>query len=131
MFHPRVLLAMIAAMSLGAPATVIAADPAAKPAPRACFRTNDVENFNSPDERTVYLRINRKDVYRLDLFAPCPDVDWAWEIAVESRGSSWICSPLDATVVTKTPIGPQRCQVHAMTKLTPEQVAELPAKHRP
>ena len=131
MILSRTLLALVAATSLAVPVMAAPANPAPKTSTRTCFRANDVENFSAPDDRTVYVRVNRKDVFRLDLFSPCPDVDWAWEIAVESRGSSWICSPLDATVVTKTPIGPQRCQVHAMTKLTPEQVAELPAKHRP
>ena len=72
-----------------------------------------------------------KDVYRLDLLGPCPDIDWNWSIALESHGSSWICSPLDATIIAKSPIGPQRCPVRQVTKLTPQEVAALPKKQKP
>jgi hypothetical protein len=129
MTFSRALLASLATVTLTTPA--LAADPAGKPAPRACFRPDNVENFSAPDEKTVYLRVNRKEVYRLDLMGHCPDVDWAWEIALQNRGSSWICSPLDATVLVKTPIGPQRCAVEKMSKVSPEEVAALPKRSRP
>ncbi|MEI6438559.1 MAG: DUF6491 family protein [Alphaproteobacteria bacterium] len=131
MILSRTLLALVAATSLAVPVMAAPANPAPKTSTRTCFRANDVENFSAPDDRTVYVRVNRKDVFRLDLFSPCPDVDWAWEIALESRGSSWICSALDATVITKTPIGPQKCQVKKLTKLSAEELAALPKRSRP
>lgn len=131
MTFSRVVLTLVAGAVLMAPVAASAADAVAKPAARACFRPNDIENFNAPDDRTVYLRVNRKDVYRLDLLGPCPDVDWAWEIAVQNRGGSWVCSPLDATVITKSPIGPQRCPVQKMSKVTAEELAALPKRSRP
>lgn len=130
MISLRVIPALAAAAVLATPLTALADSPA-KPAARTCFRPGDVQNFSAPDERTVYLRVNRKDVYRLDLYGPCPDVDWAWEIAVQNRGQSWICSPLDATVLVRTPIGPQRCQVEKMSRVTPEELAALPKRSRP
>jgi len=39
---------------------------------------------------------------------------------------------MDATIiVNRSPIGPQRCEVSKVTKLTPEEVAALPRKSRP
>lgn len=125
------ILALGAALVLLAAGGAHAAD-AAKPKPqRACFLTRDVNGWSAADDHTVYVRVGVKDVYRLDLLGPCPDIDWNWSIALESRGSSWICSPLDATIIAKSPIGPQRCPVRMVTKLTPQEVAALPPKKKP
>jgi len=106
------------------------AAPAAK-AHQQCFYARNVDNFTPVDERTVNIRVGVKDVYQLDLFAPCNDLKWNETIAIRSRGSSWICSGLDVELISPTPIGPQRCPVRSLRKLTPEEVAALPAKQRP
>lgn len=97
-------------------------------APRQCFFASTVSSFSAVDERTVHVRVGVKDVYRLDLFGRCPDIDWNQQIALVSRGGNSICSGLDATIITKGPLGPQRCPVSKVTKLTPEEVAALKAK---
>lgn len=98
---------------------------------RACFLTRNVNSWSAADDKTVYVRVGVKDIYRLDLLGPCPDIDWNWSIALESHGSSWICSPLDATIIARSPIGPQRCPVRQVSKLTPQEVAALPKKQKP
>lgn len=113
-------------------APAFAADPApAAGAKRQCFSARNVSSFSAVDDRTVNLRVGVKDVYRLDLFGPCHDIDWEHEIAIQSRGSSWICSGLDATIITKSPIGPQRCAVRTVRKLSLAEIAALPPKHKP
>ncbi|MES2896191.1 MAG: DUF6491 family protein [Pseudomonadota bacterium] len=98
---------------------------------RQCFNARNVSNFSAVDDRTVNLRVGVKDVYRLDLFGPCHDIDWEHEIAIQSRGSSWICSGLDATIITRSPIGPQRCAVRAIRKLSLAEIAALPPRDKP
>jgi hypothetical protein len=98
---------------------------------QACFYARDVNGFNAADSKTVYIRVGVKDVYRLDLFATCPDIDWDWKIGLVSRGSDWICDAMDATIIARSPIGPQRCEVNKVTKLTPAEVAALPRKQKP
>ena len=98
---------------------------------RACFWVQNVNGWSAVDDHTVVLRTGVKEVYRLDLMGPCPDIEWSQDIGLVSHGSSSICSPLDATVIARGPLGPQRCPVRAVTKLTPEEVAALPRKHRP
>ncbi|MET0273997.1 MAG: DUF6491 family protein [Phenylobacterium sp.] len=105
-------------------------EPTAKPA-RSCFWTRNVNNFASSEPSNVYVRVGVKDIYRLEMLGRCPDVDWAQKVALVSRGSSQICEGLDAEIITQTPIGPQRCAVKAVHKLTPEQVAALPRRARP
>jgi Family of unknown function (DUF6491) len=100
---------------------------------RACFNVRMIDNFNAPDESTVYIRVNVNEVYRLKLFAPCLNVNWDQTIALQNRsGSSWICDPMDAELLVRDPgVGRQRCLVSEMRKLTPAEVAALPKKSRP
>jgi hypothetical protein len=125
--------ALAAAGALALVALSAAAQAAdAPPRPRqSCFYARDVNGFNAADSKTVYLRVGVKDVYRLDLFATCPDIDWDWKIGIVSRGSDWICDAMDATLIARSPIGPQRCEVNKVTKLTPAEVAALPRKSKP
>jgi hypothetical protein len=105
-----------------------------KPAQNECFWARNVTSFAAPDDHTVYVRVNSRDVYRLDLLISCPDVDWNQRVALQSShgaGGS-ICGPLDAEIISHaTGIGHQRCPVKAMHKLTPEEVAALPKGAKP
>ena len=82
-------------------------------------------------DRLVNLRVGVKDYFQLELMGPCPDVDWTQKIALVSRGGSTICSGLDAEIVTPSPIGPQKCPVKSVRKLTPTEVATLPKGAKP
>ena len=104
---------------------------APKPA-KTCFSARNVSNFATVDEQTINIRVGVRDVYRLDLFGTCPDIGWQNQIAIKSRGSAFICSPLDATIVSEGPFGrAQRCEVRGMHKLTPEEIAVLPSREKP
>lgn len=118
-----------------AAASAPAAEKPAKPAKTdQCFWARNVDSFAAPDDHTVYVRVNSRDVYRMDLMVPCPDVDWNQRVALQSShgaGGS-ICGPLDVDIVSHaTGIGHQRCPVKALTKLTPEQIAALPKHAKP
>ena len=93
-----------AVMALSAAPAALAGSPteaAAKPVARSqCFWTRQISNFASDDDRIVNVRVGVKDVYQFEMFGRCDEVDWAQGIAVRSRGSSYICSGLDAEIVT-------------------------------
>jgi hypothetical protein len=122
-------LAAAAALSL-APQSAVARSPVEQQQ-RQCFWTRDVNGFAAPDEHILNVRVGVKDVYQFEMFGPCPDIDWNQSLALVSRGSSSICSGMDAEVITRTPIGPQRCPVRSVRKLTPAEVAALPPRARP
>jgi hypothetical protein len=130
----KIALAAAAALVAGQAASPVAL---AKPdAPRyeanQCFYTRNVTSFAAPDDKTLYVRVGVRDVYRFDMFGTCPDIDWNQRLALVSRGSSWICNGMDAEVITHaTGLGHQRCPVAHMHKLTPEEVAALPRRARP
>jgi hypothetical protein len=117
---------------LSAAATTASA--ADKPLKDECFWARNVTSFAAPDDHTVYVKVNQRDVFRLDLMIACPDVDWNQRVALQSShgaGGS-ICSPLDAEIISHaTGLGRQRCPVKAMHKLTPDEIAALPKKAKP
>jgi hypothetical protein len=77
------------------------------------------------------VRVGVKDVYQFEMLGRCVDVDWSHRIAVVSRGSSHICDGLDAEIIAPSPIGPMRCPVKTVRKLTPAEVAALKGRSRP
>ena len=129
-FAALALLAATAACTTPATSeTAQGGDPAAKG--RQCFWARDVNGFSAVDDDTVNLRVGVKDVYQLELMGPCHDIDWAQKIAIQSRNGSFICSGLDAVLIAPSPIGPQRCHVRTVRKLTPEEVMALSDKDKP
>lgn len=128
-------LALIAAITSLIASNVAVAKTSAEPVeakPRGqCFWTHQIHNFASDDDRLVNLRVGVRDVYQLEMFGRCQDVDWTQNIAVVSRGSSSICTGLDATIITPSPIGPMRCPVKTVRKLTEAEIKALPKRSRP
>ena len=123
---PAAALLMLAAAAAGA------ADSSAKPARHNdCFWTRNADGFAAQGDNILNVRVNTRDVYQFEMMGHCPDMDWNQRIALVSRGSSNICSGMDAEIVTHSPIGPTRCPVRSVRKLTPDEIAALPRKARP
>jgi len=133
---PRsLLMATVAALGLAQIlATPVAAAAKSTTARGACFHTRTINGFTSVGDRAVNIRVGVRDVWRLDLFAPCTDVDWNQSIGLRSRGSSWICEghgAIGLDVITRGPIGRTHCPVTAIRRLTPDDGAALPRRERP
>ena len=127
------LAAALAALLAAAPAAPSLARSPVEPAAKRqqCFFPNNVSGFRAVDDRNLYLRVGVRDVYQFEMFGPCQDINWNERIALVTRGGGTICSGMDADIVTRTVIGPQRCPVRSVRKLTVEEVAALPKKARP
>jgi hypothetical protein len=119
--------------SFGLAATLAAGAAPAQPAGQSqCFLVRNINSFNAPNDSTVYLRVGVKDFYRLELMHSCVGITFGNNLALESSpGRSWICSPLEATVINRKIGMNQRCPVSAIHKLTPDEVAALPKRNRP
>jgi hypothetical protein len=128
---PALAAAMAALLALSATAASAADKPAKGSTHNDCFWTRNVDGFAAPDDHTLNVRVGVRDVYQFEMLGPCPDIDWNQRIALISRSGSNICSGMDAEVVTHSPIGPQRCAVRSMRKLTPEEIAALPPRAKP
>jgi hypothetical protein len=127
----KIALAALMVLTAAGPALARSpVEPQQKPQ-RQCFWTRNVNSFAAVNENVVNVRVGVRDYYQFEMFGRCPDVDWANRVALVSKGSSTICTGMDAEIITQTPIGPQRCPVRNIHKLTPAEVAALPPRARP
>ncbi|MDQ0465040.1 hypothetical protein QO010_002824 [Caulobacter ginsengisoli] len=108
------------------------ASPAAAKPTRSCFFVDQVNSWRQAGDESVLVKVGANQIYRLDLFGPCHDLDTNFTIGLEARGGgSSICDGLDATIIAHSPIGPMRCPVTKVTRLTPEEIAALPKRDIP
>lgn len=101
------------------------------PQGRECFFTRNVNGFSAPDDDTLYVRVGVNDVYEMQMFASCPDMDWASRLAIVSRTGSTICRGTDATIISPGPLGEQRCLVRSVRKLSDAEAEALPSGRHP
>lgn len=128
-------LGWIAAGLLGlwsGPAAAQAAAPS-HAAPRPCFFIHEWQGWKSPSPTVLYLRINRRDVYRVDLTSGSPSLQRSdMHLISESRGSDIICSALDLQLSLSDTQGfREPLIVKALTRLNPEEVAAIPRRSLP
>ncbi|HYG27118.1 MAG TPA: hypothetical protein VD906_09435 [Caulobacteraceae bacterium] len=99
-----------------------------------CFSSVNWRGWSSPVDDVIYLRVGLNDIYRVDLLPGSGrNLEGGGDFLVsEVRGSNRICSANDldlriaSTTGFTTPLFPR-----TLRKLTPEEVAALPADHRP
>ena len=127
----HMLTVLAAALSVSAVATASRARSPVETKAGACFWTRNADGFAAQGDRVVNVRVGVRDVYRFELMGSCPDIDWSNRIALVSRSGSTICTGMDAEIVTRTAIGPQRCPVRSTRRLTAQEVAALPRGARP
>jgi hypothetical protein len=99
-----------------------------------CFLSRDWDGWKAPDANTIILRVGVSRYYRLDLSAGSNQLQApAMHLVSKIRGSDWICSPLDLQLELADDHNAFRepLIVKAITRLTPEQVAQIPKKYLP
>ena len=94
---------------------------------RDCFSARNVSGFSALNDDTVDLQVGARRHYRLELAGVCPNVNWATGVALVARsGGSFICQGLDAELVVPNPgLGPQRCLVSSVRRLSDAEVQAL------
>jgi hypothetical protein len=116
-----------------APAAAVGvAAPASAVAP-ACFRTQQIRGHTLGDDHTIYLNVNDRAVYRVEVDPPCLAGATSSD-AILTRsppGSNLVCRAIDLDLSVTTGGVVNRCIVNSITPLTPAEVAALPAKLRP
>lgn len=106
--------------------------------PQTCFRTRDIDSHRVADARTVYVKVARRDVFRIVTSNTCFATAGPNDPLVirESPGVAYACRPVDLDLALSHNVGlgggaPTPCIVESMTHLTPAEVAALPARFRP
>jgi hypothetical protein len=99
-----------------------------------CFLSSSWNGWNTTaDGDALYLRINLKDVYRVELTPGTHARRYADQFLVNTvRGSSWICSPLDLDLAISDHHGfRQPLIVRGLRKLSAAEIAAIPKKELP
>lgn len=107
----------------------------APPRARQCFSVSQVDNFQQGRPDQVFLRVGRNDVYELNAAGGCPDMDFAGRMALIPDGGtvgSRLCTDDWARVVVPgSTARTSVCRVRVSRKLTADEIAALPPRHRP
>ncbi|HLK24068.1 MAG TPA: DUF6491 family protein [Caulobacteraceae bacterium] len=97
-----------------------------------CLYVRNINGFNAPNDRTIYVREGVNEIWRVDLMVDCTGLSFRQSFGLESvNGDPWICEPIQAEVRFRDLGIHQRCPVSGLHKLTPEEVAALPRRLRP
>ena len=131
----KTLMLMAAAAALGLAGAAQAADAPVAKAPAktpSCFYTRDWDGWRSPDEKTIYLRVNLKDIYQVDLASGSTLLTWPDAHLINNvRGTDSVCGPIDLDLKISQGGFAEPLFVKAITKLTPDQIKAIPKKFLP
>jgi len=127
----KALILTAAVAALGIAGAAHADAPAAKPK-TPCFFSRDWSGWRSPDPKTIYLRVRVNEIYKVDLSFGSALLAWPDSHLInELRGTDSICTPLDLDLKVGNDHMVEPLFVKSISKLTPEQVAEIPKKYLP
>ena len=103
---------------------------------RQCFSPEQVRNFRQGRPGQLYIRVTRNDVYELNSSGGCVDLDFAQRLAITADGAGMaggrLCTGDWARItVPGSTSALSTCRARVSRVLTPEEVAALPAAHRP
>ena len=134
--HTLSMLGAAAALVLATAPTAqpeAANPPAAKPPAASCFFSRDWQGWKAtPDDASIYIRVGRTKVYRLDLSSPCPGLhDPIAHLITQFHGSGSVCTALDIDLKVSDGHIATACIVRQLTELTPAEAAALPKDLQP
>jgi hypothetical protein len=126
-------LALVAGL-LATPAVAPAASPDKKSADSGpCFFISQWTGTSALDDKTLLLRVNHRDVYKVGVSGGANELKYPGTFLVSRNSGSTICSHLDLWLSTsdttsriKTPL-----IANSLVKLTPAEIAAIPKKDLP
>jgi hypothetical protein len=98
-----------------------------------CFFISQWRGWKAPNDHTLYLGVNFRDVYEVQLSAGSSTLqDPDAHLVSVTRGSDSVCSALDLQLAVAEPYGFKEPLIaRSLVKLTPDEVAAIPRKYRP
>jgi hypothetical protein len=99
----------------------------------ACFRTRDISSHRKADDKTLYLKVGLKDVYRVTAKNSCLAGAMRDDgLVVGAPPSGMVCKAIDFDLAIRQGGGHATpCLVESIVKLTPQEAAALPKDVRP
>ena len=120
-------LAAACALAVGLPA---AAAPASEPGDMpGCFLTRDIRNHTVGDDRTMFIDVGGRSVYRIAMSNNCLAGSTSTDPYVlrDRAGMGRFCHKIDFDVRVRG----SGCIIDSVTKLTPAETAALAKRDRP
>ena len=99
----------------------------------SCFRMSQIRNHKKLDNSTLLVEVGNGSVYRWEMGGSCLAGTTSSDplIMTPVAGTDVICRPIDLDLKVKSGPIASPCIIKAFRKLTPDEVAALPAKARP
>lgn len=106
---------------------------AAKAPPRQCFHSSAWRGWKATaDARAMYIRIDGRGVFRLELDAACPALKSPGAFLITRLTGPWICDPLDLQMKVSQGRGfATPCNVRKITPLSAAEASALPKALQP
>ena len=101
---------------------------------RNCFTVNDWHGWSSPSPDVLYLAVNFRDVYKVELAQPVEGLNLEDTVVISDEdGLQSVCGAVDLHLIMTHRRGGSRqgLIVRSLTRLTPEEIAAIPRKFRP
>jgi len=119
-----------------APANLSSATSKAAKPENQCFLITQFEDWRAPDDKTMYIRVNLNEYFRIGMSGECPELTYPDpHLITVWRGTNEACGPLDWDLKVADGSGPGSfavpCIVKSQTRLTPAEVAAIPKKYKP
>jgi hypothetical protein len=112
---------MLAATPLAASLLIAATAPAEKGGgaitTRQCFRLSEVSGYSHARDNRLYVHTGPNETYLFETMGPCPELNWAENIALDPTTAAPICAGIDLDLIVPSAIGPRRCPVSMIRKL--------------
>ncbi|HEX3918627.1 MAG TPA: hypothetical protein VHW60_14920 [Caulobacteraceae bacterium] len=115
-------LAAAAVLAVGLPA-------AAAPGGQACFRLSSIENTKMQGERTLFMRSSTGAYYRMDFGSDCTNAGSETLVLHPTNNSDEVCGAIGIDVHVRAT--GQGCIPTNISRLTPDEVAAIPASDKP
>ena len=117
------------AVAAGALAVTLPAAVTAQPTRESCFRLSMMNNSRmAENNRVMFLRVSGNQFYRMDFTTSC-NRSGNEPLVVRPVNDDLICHAIDLNVsVRNTREG---CIPTSLTRLSPEEVAQIPPQDRP
>lgn len=99
----------------------------------SCFRMSQIRNHKKFDSSTLLVEVGNGSVYRWEMGGACLAAATSSDPLIMSpvAGNDLICRPIDLNLKVKSGPIASPCIIKRFQKLTPDEVAALPAKVRP
>ena len=117
-----------------AAAALAAAGPAAAQKDRSnCFRMSLLSSTRADGDKRIYARVGVSSFYRIDLEHRCSSLPYQDNhlVLTPTPGSDLICGPLDLDLKVSENGALESCFIKSITRLTPEEAAQIPRKSKP